>query len=345
MKKITYCFYLICLFFFSASAQKINLITLDNYTFTPGESFVGKISPSNSEDSLMKIKLKGSNRSKFAIRNKNELHLMKPSDLTKDFFYEISIQAKTKSGVVQNHFKIVKDDFIKNGVVAHRGAWKNQGVSENSIGSLNRAIEIGCEGSEFDIWLTKDGVPIVSHDPTIGGKEIKETTAAEMAKVPLENNEFVPTLEEYIKTAIKQNKTRLFLEIKPFGVGEETTRELTQKAIAMIQEYKAQAWVEYISFGYDAVKEVKRLDATAKNAYLSGDKLVDELKRDGIDGLDYNIGIFIKNRSIVEQAKKLGITTNFWTVNHPKDMLALIEAGVDYITTDEPQILIELLKK
>ena len=49
----------------------------------------------------------------------------------------------------------------KNLVIAHRGAWKTQGLPENSIASLKEAIRIGCYGSEFDVQFTLDGVAVI----------------------------------------------------------------------------------------------------------------------------------------------------------------------------------------
>ena len=42
-------------------------------------------------------------------------------------------------------------------VVAHRGYWTTEGSAQNSIASLQKAAEIGCWGSEFDVWMTADG--------------------------------------------------------------------------------------------------------------------------------------------------------------------------------------------
>ena len=49
-------------------------------------------------------------------------------------------------------------------VIAHRGFWKTQGSAQNSITSLLKADSIGCYGSEFDVWLTKDNGLVVSHE-------------------------------------------------------------------------------------------------------------------------------------------------------------------------------------
>jgi glycerophosphoryl diester phosphodiesterase len=54
--------------------------------------------------------------------------------------------------------------FENNVVVAHRGAWKQQNLPENSIAALKHAIVLKCAGSEFDVRMTKDDVLIVNHD-------------------------------------------------------------------------------------------------------------------------------------------------------------------------------------
>ena len=51
----------------------------------------------------------------------------------------------------------------KTKVIAHRGYWKTEGSAQNSIRSLERANEIKVYGSEFDVHLTADNVPVVYH--------------------------------------------------------------------------------------------------------------------------------------------------------------------------------------
>jgi glycerophosphoryl diester phosphodiesterase len=59
--------------------------------------------------------------------------------------------------------------FADNVVVAHRGAWKQKDIPENSIASLKHAIELNCTGSEFDVRMTADDILIVNHDAIITG--------------------------------------------------------------------------------------------------------------------------------------------------------------------------------
>lgn len=51
-----------------------------------------------------------------------------------------------------------------------------------------------------------------------------------------------------------------------------------------------------------------------------------------------------KHPEWVEQAKKLGLEVNVWTVDKEEDMRYFIDLGVDYITTDYPERLQALLK-
>lgn len=68
----------------------------------------------------------------------------------------------------------------KTKVIAHRGYWKTEGAAQNSIRSLERANEIKVYGSEFDVHLTADNVPVVYHDRKIEGKDIQTASYAEL---------------------------------------------------------------------------------------------------------------------------------------------------------------------
>lgn len=51
-------------------------------------------------------------------------------------------------------------------IVAHRGAW-NSHVLENSMAAFKSAVELGAWAIEFDIHFTRDGEPVVHHDPSL----------------------------------------------------------------------------------------------------------------------------------------------------------------------------------
>ena len=135
---------------------------------------------------------------------------------------------------------------------------------------MNHAVAMGCEGSEFDVHMSADSLPLINHDPSIQGVSIAKTNADELLKIKLANGETLPTLENYLKAGMVQTKTKLILEIKPSELGKESSIALTRKVVALVEKLQAQAWVDYISFDYDACKEVMKLAPYAKVCLFKG---------------------------------------------------------------------------
>lgn len=230
-------------------------------------------------------------------------------------------------------------------VIAHRGAWKNTGVPENSIAALQNAIQLGCWGSEFDVHMSADSVPFVLHDHSIQGIHIEKTNAAELKKIKLTNGESLPTLEEYLLAGKSQNKTRLILEIKSSSVNKERSLALTKRCVDLVTKTGVAGRTDYIAFDFDVCLKVKALSSTASVQYLNGDKSPEELEAAGLDGFDYHFSVLKKNETWLADAHKRKLSTNAWTVNDEETMQWLIAQNIGMITTNEPEKLIELLSK
>ena len=74
-------------------------------------------------------------------------------------------------------------------VIAHRGYWDCDGSAQNSIAALVKAAEAGAYGSEFDVSITADGVPVVNHDDDIRGHVIETSVYASIKDLKLPNGE------------------------------------------------------------------------------------------------------------------------------------------------------------
>lgn len=199
-----------------AGAQQAAGPYLDAYTIPVKKknAVIGKIYDSNGK--LGAAVLLEDKSGLFTISG-NELKLKKKASV--DVSEHVTYPVRIKAGEDAADFLLVADDFIRNKVIAHRGAWKHHEGSQNSLTSLKDAIKLGCEGSEFDVWLSSDDQLVISHDPEIGGKKVEESTLADLQTVQLKNGDRVPTLEEYINTIMEQQKTRLVLELKPSAKG------------------------------------------------------------------------------------------------------------------------------
>ncbi len=230
-------------------------------------------------------------------------------------------------------------------VIAHRGAWKVEGLPQNSIASLHRAIELGCAGTEFDVHLTKDDVLVVNHDRDFYGIDIGTATYAELLAKKHPNGEVIPTAEDYLREGMKQKNTKLIFELKTSNLGKERTLHSADLAVELVKRLGAEAMVEYIAFDYDACKRFIELDPDAKVYYLNGDITPAQAKQDGFAGLDYNFAVFKKNPTWIKEAHDLGLAVNVWTVNTEEDMRTLLNQQVEFITTDQPALLFEVIER
>ena len=112
----------------------------------------------------------------------------------------------------------------KNIVVAHRGAWKNLQLPENSIASLRQAIKLNCTGSEFDVHMTADDSLVINHDPQHHSLVIEDHTYQDLVQYPLSNGESLPTLRQYLEAGRSANAgTQLVIELKPTAKRKENT--------------------------------------------------------------------------------------------------------------------------
>jgi len=227
-------------------------------------------------------------------------------------------------------------------VIAHRGYWDYPGSAQNSIVALYKAHEVKAYGSEFDVTITADGIPVVNHDNDIQGFTIEKTNYERLRNLKLKNGEILPTLEQYLVNGKANKETKLILEVKP-----HSTKEIEDRAVAiiveMVKSMQLENQVEYISFSMNICKELIRLTPGSQVAYLNGDVSPAEIKNIGLTGIDYHYNVFEKKPEWINEAKKHGITINVWTVNKEDIMKKLISQGVDYITTDKPELLIKVL--
>lgn len=233
-------------------------------------------------------------------------------------------------------------------IIAHRGYWKTDGSAQNSIAALMKADSLKVYGSEVDIWLSSDGVPVVNHDIDIliGGEKVlvQETPADALRKVKLANGEPLPTAEEYLTAFEKCGHTRLIIELEPHK-HRKTEDELAGKVIDMVRGKGLQNRVEYISFSINLVNQITKIDPQAQVYYLNGDLAPRVVKTLGAAGIDYHFSVLKKNPDWVKEAHDLGLKVNVWTVNTPDDIREMTDLKVDFITTDEPLLTEELINR
>jgi glycerophosphoryl diester phosphodiesterase len=94
--------------------------------------------------------------------------------------------------------------------LAHRGDWRR--APENTIAAIAAALAVpGCDGVEFDVRLSADGVPVLLHDETLARVQRRPERVDQVAARELEDLG-VPTLADAL--AAIPHRARLDVELK-----------------------------------------------------------------------------------------------------------------------------------
>ena len=237
-------------------------------------------------------------------------------------------------------------------IVANGGFHKHasSGV-KNSMSALKAAQKAKFYGSECDVNLTKDGYVLVVQSgwhPNRKAKpkaDVQRATKEKMLEIPYANGEYICTLEQYLKRAAKKPATKLVLDLKNQSNPQRET-ELVECVLDIVTRAGMQNNVEYLAdHPWTCFELAKKAPQGSKISYLAGNYDPAYVKAMGCTGIDYNIGRLKKMKGWIKQAHKLGLTVNVWTVNKEADIRWCIQNGVDFITTDDPVLVKNIIKE
>lgn len=213
-------------------------------------------------------------------------------------------------------------------VIGHRGA--SAFAPENTLASFKKAIELGADGFECDVRLSKDKKLVVIHDADVkkaSGKKdsrlVSELTARQMAKYG------IPTLQQVIDLKKQHPKLLIIIELKEPNT-EEQIVEIVKKSGIVKQ-------VILVSFSSSAVNKVKQLfkPDKVKTGFIFAKTtprpfpIALGIKADWIVPLNTLI-----DSEMVENAHKHGIKVLAWTVEQPFIAKRLEELGIDAVASN-----------
>ena len=230
-------------------------------------------------------------------------------------------------------------------IIAHRGAWKEFNLPENSIASLQKAIELKCYGSEFDVRRTKDGVLVVNHDPAYFGDTIQYSNYADLNKNKLSNGESLPLLKNYFKKGTKgKHDTKLICEIKEALSDKEQDYLTTIETLKLADKLNIKDRIIYISFSFQILQWIKEKNPTAIVLYLENNRTIEEISNAKFDGVNYNFKEYFNHPEISNHAISAQLKLGSWTVNTPEDLLKLQQQHIEFITTNQPNQFLQIIK-
>lgn len=157
----------------------------------------------------------------------------------------------------------------------------------------------------------------------------------------LSNGERLPLFSDMLAVLSEKDGTKLIVEIKEHSTVERNN-SVTDEVLRMVSESGLEEKVEYICFDRDVCRRIASSDPDALVGYLSGDSEPGALAEEGIRCIDYPFATLNTYRYMIKDAHSLGMKVNVWTVNTDEDIMSSIALGVDYITTDCPDRVMEI---
>jgi glycerophosphoryl diester phosphodiesterase len=235
------------------------------------------------------------------------------------------------------------------GVIAHRGVALE--APENTLPAIAKAIDLGCALAEIDMRYTADGEVVLVHDATVdrttdGKGRVAEKTLAELraldagaSRGPEFRGTRIPTLREAVELA--RGRIQLYLDLK-----EPDPRPV----VRVIEQLGARSMVFYRPYTYVALQQILAEVPSSRVLIDPGDwvqapHLLEMLRRDFPTGAASSDWGNWKPPAVAE-ARRLRIPT-FVNVlgasDTPENLRAAVALGFDYIQTDHPRELLEIL--
>ena len=224
-------------------------------------------------------------------------------------------------------------------VTGHRGA---AGLEpENTLRSIQKAIDLGVDRVEIDVRVTRDGHLVVIHDETVdrttdGHGYVKDLTFSELRRLDAGKGEKIPTLEEALR--LTRGKVTLQIELK--------APEATEPTVHLIEREKAEREVIITSFMHELLSRVHELNPALRTGALFFD-VKGDICRKALDVHSEAIHVYYRNvdSELVEEAHRRGLKISVWNPDEAEEMKKMISLNVDVIGTNRPDLLLNLLKE
>ena len=224
--------------------------------------------------------------------------------------------------------------------------------------AFREALAVGADGIEFDVRLTRDGVPVVIHDNTLrrtGGlpHRVADLTWAEISKIDVGSwfaetfaNETVPSLAELF-TLFQSNTSTLYLEMKCDSPAEQ--RPLAEACVKAIDEHSLRSRVVVECFQLRALTILKEIDPDIKTvalfepsftnpSVLSDQRIINQATDVGAAALALHHRL--ARQRLVQKAKAAGLHVAVWTVDDPAWIERARAIGTDALITNNPAAML-----
>jgi len=235
-------------------------------------------------------------------------------------------------------------------IISHRGA--SLYVPENTLSAFKKAVQLGTDGIELDVQMSKDGHVVVIHDTTVnrtsnGYGKVKKLTLEQLKALDFGSwfskefkNEHICTLEE-VFDCLKNWDGLINVEIKKEWF---QFNSIENKVADIIAEFDMRNNTIVSSFSVLSLLKMKRIDKSIKTGILYSSSS----KRFFIFAKLFKMNaIHPWYKDVTKDMKKFAtmnkLKINTYTVDKPSEIRRLADIGVNGIITNVPDIALKEL--
>lgn len=219
-------------------------------------------------------------------------------------------------------------------LIAHRGF---ASVSpENTLEAVDSAAAVADE-IEVDVRRCGSDDLVVVHDRTVDRVTdkigaVSEYTRSELGAMSvLGTEEKIPTLPAVLRTV--PDHVTVNAELKEPGIAAET--------IELLNSLHPNAIVS--SFSAAILDTCRTVDPSISRAYITdeaGPAVVETAT--GLECECLNLSEAVCTESTIEEAHRVGLSVNAWTIDTKERAESLAETGIDGVIADRPSVLPDL---
>jgi glycerophosphoryl diester phosphodiesterase len=236
-------------------------------------------------------------------------------------------------------------------ILAHRGALRE--APENTLPAFARALELGADGIELDVHLSRDGRLVVIHDfdlegTTNGHGPVTSLTSVDLARLDAGSHfdrSFaavgVPTLDEVLD--LVGDRCRVNVEVKSVADDGGPAPDVLAR---LVRDRPLYDQVIVSSSNLMTLVRLRQLEPAIARGIVYEAPLTPEWQADVLRSIRpqaLHPQFACVTHETVAWARAEGLAVTVWTVNDVREARRLQELGVDAIITDVPDLLIQEL--
>ncbi len=221
-------------------------------------------------------------------------------------------------------------------IIGHRGAMGHE--TENTLPSIQKAMDLGVDMIEIDVFKIKSGEIVVFHDDTVdrltnGPGNIEEYNIFELNKLIVDGGHKIPMLQDVLK--LIDNKVALNIELKGAGTADKVN--FIMNYYIEKKNWSADNFL-ISSFNWDELREMRKYNPNVAIAVLTEENPTDAMEvAKELNAVAINPYFKELNEEVANQIHDEGFKIYTWTVNEPQDIETMKDIGVDGIITNFPE--------